>query len=63
MATWHSNLGTVLADLGDLDGARTQHERALEISQTTLGPDHPDTVADRATLKMSSTDLAVTSVR
>jgi hypothetical protein len=41
MATRHSNLGTVLVDLGDLAGVRTQHERALEITEATVGPDHP----------------------
>jgi Flp pilus assembly protein TadD len=30
MATRYSNLGTVLDDLGDLGGARTHHERALD---------------------------------
>jgi hypothetical protein len=39
MTTRHSNLGTVPADLGDLTGARTHHERALEIGQTTLRSD------------------------
>jgi hypothetical protein len=42
--TWpfsHSNLGNVLADLGDLTSARAEHERALEIGQATLDPDHP----------------------
>ena len=41
MATRHSNLGTVLTALGDLSGARTHHERALEIGQATLRPNHP----------------------
>jgi Flp pilus assembly protein TadD len=41
MATWHNNLGLVLTDLGDLDGARAEHERAVEIAQATLGPNHP----------------------
>lgn len=40
MATRHSNLRTVLVDLGDLVGACTHHERALEIGQATLRPDH-----------------------
>jgi hypothetical protein len=31
----------VLTDLGDLAGARTHHERALEIGQATRRPDHP----------------------
>jgi hypothetical protein len=33
---------SVLHDLGDLTGARTQYERALQISEATVGPDHPD---------------------
>jgi len=41
MATRHSNPGTVPADLGDLTGARTHHERALEIGQATRRPNHP----------------------
>jgi Flp pilus assembly protein TadD len=41
MASRHSNLGSALTDLGDLDGARTHHERALEIGQATLCPNHP----------------------
>jgi hypothetical protein len=36
MATRHSNLGTVLTDLGDLSSARIHHERAVEIGQATL---------------------------
>ena len=32
----------MLQDLGDLPGARTQFERALQISEAALGPDHPD---------------------
>ena len=28
--------------MGDLAGARTHLERALEITQTTVGPDHSD---------------------
>jgi Flp pilus assembly protein TadD len=31
----------VLRDLGDLVGARTQQERALQIIEQALGPDHP----------------------
>ena len=50
MAAWHSNLGLVLRELGDLGGARAQHERALEIGQATLGPDHPDVAVYRRNL-------------
>jgi eukaryotic-like serine/threonine-protein kinase len=45
MATLYSNLGLVLADLGDLASARTLFERALNIGQATLGPNHPDMAA------------------
>jgi Tfp pilus assembly protein PilF len=38
---WYNNLGLVLTDLGDLAGARTYHERSLEIDQATIGSDHP----------------------
>jgi hypothetical protein len=38
---WHNHLGTVLRELGDLAGARTKYERALEIGQAILGADHP----------------------
>ena len=31
----------MLRDLGDLPGARTQFERALQIGEAALGPDHP----------------------
>ena len=33
MAIWRSNLGSVLQALGDLEGARVQHERALELDR------------------------------
>jgi hypothetical protein len=42
--TWPLGTATsacVLTDLGDLAGARTHHERALEIGQATRRPDHP----------------------
>jgi hypothetical protein len=44
------NLATVLVDLGDLAGARTQFERALEITEATLGPDHPNMAIFRRNL-------------
>jgi len=37
-----SNLGTVLADLGELPAARDHHQRALAIYEAQLGPDHPE---------------------
>ncbi|MDF2744436.1 MAG: ATP/GTP-binding protein [Actinomycetia bacterium] len=42
VATYRNNLGSVLQDLGDLEGARAQLERALTIGEAALGPDHPD---------------------
>jgi Tetratricopeptide repeat len=50
MATRHSHLGTVRADLVDLTGARTHFDQALEIGQATLGPDHPRGAAFRDNL-------------
>ena len=49
MGTWSSALGVVLQDLGDLEGARVQLERALEISEAALGPDHPTLATFAAT--------------
>jgi tetratricopeptide (TPR) repeat protein len=37
-----SNLGGVLKELGDLQGAREHLERALAIGEQALGPDHPN---------------------
>jgi len=39
----HNNLGAVLRDLGDLDGAKAQFEQALAIYEAALGPDHSRT--------------------
>ncbi|MGH9283211.1 MAG: tetratricopeptide repeat protein, partial [Acidimicrobiales bacterium] len=44
------NLGRVLRELGDLAGARAQLERALEISEAALGPDHPRVATLRGSL-------------
>ena len=44
VATYASNLGGVLGDLGDLPGARKLLERALRIRETILDPDHPEVV-------------------
>ena len=41
MAVWRNDLGGVLQDLGDLEGARAQLERALEISEAALVGRHP----------------------
>ena len=45
-----NNLGLVLRDLGDLDGARATYERALQIRREFLGDDHPLTVKVRNNL-------------
>jgi Tetratricopeptide repeat len=42
---------------GDLDAARTLHERALAIREARLGPDHPDTVRSRGLLAAVVTAL------
>jgi hypothetical protein len=39
-----------LADQGDLDAARSLHERALAIREARLGADHPDTMRSRKDL-------------
>jgi hypothetical protein len=50
VAVWHSNLGSVLADLGDLVGARAELDRAIQIGQATLGPDHRNVAIFRGNL-------------
>ena len=52
-----SNLGSVLQDLGDLSGAKTQLEQALAIDEATLGPDHPNVGRDRSNLGSVLQDL------
>jgi len=42
-----SNLGQILQDKGDLEGAQRYTERALAIDENVYGPDHP-TVATLA---------------
>jgi CHAT domain-containing protein len=37
-----NNLANVLADQGDYAGARPLHERALQIREAALGPEHPN---------------------
>lgn len=37
-----NNLASVLSAEGDLSGARTHLERAVEVAEAALGPDHPD---------------------
>jgi tetratricopeptide (TPR) repeat protein len=40
VATYHSNLASVLVELREYDAARAHLERALEIAEATYGPDH-----------------------
>ncbi len=47
----------MLADLGDLEGARQQHQQALDIALATLGPDHPTTARRRSNLGTVLADL------
>jgi len=42
VAIYVNNLGDVLQDLGDLEGAKVCYERALKIDETVYGPDHPE---------------------
>jgi Flp pilus assembly protein TadD len=51
------NLGSLLQELGDLDGARVQMEWALAIDEAALGPDHPDVAALRNNLGRVLQDL------
>jgi tetratricopeptide (TPR) repeat protein len=57
VAIWRNNLGSVLRDLGDLEGARVQYERALAISEATLGSNHPDMATQCANLGAALRDL------
>ncbi|MCP4426613.1 MAG: tetratricopeptide repeat protein, partial [Chloroflexi bacterium] len=43
-------MGALLDSMGDYEGARPYYERALEISERALGPDHPDTATVRNNL-------------
>jgi tetratricopeptide (TPR) repeat protein len=45
-----NNLGYLLQNLGDPDGARAHYERALRIDEAALGPDHPDVAIDLSNL-------------
>ena len=40
----------MLQDLKDLEGARSQYERALGIGEAALGPDHPTVATYRSDL-------------
>jgi hypothetical protein len=50
-------LGRVLHELGDLVGARAQFERALQIGEAALGPDHPHVATWRSNLGRVLQDL------
>jgi tetratricopeptide (TPR) repeat protein len=45
-----NDLARALQAQGDLDRARTLHQRALAIREKRLGPDHPDTATSRQDL-------------
>jgi hypothetical protein len=48
VAYTHNELGNILADLGDL--ARTHYERVLELTEATIGRDHPHVATWRDSL-------------
>ena len=52
-----NNLGTVLNEIGDLDGARDLFEQALSGYEKSLGPDHPDTYVKIVLSGVILTDL------
>ncbi len=47
-----NNLGSVLQDQGDLEGARRCAGRALAIFESRLGKDHPNSILARSNLRM-----------
>ena len=53
LANWvgvHRGSSAIAGSEGDLDHARTLHERALSIRETVLGPDHPETATSLSNL-------------
>lgn len=50
VAIRRNNLGIVLRELGDLEGARVGYKRALVIGEAALGPDHPEVATYRSNL-------------
>jgi len=46
-----NNLGSVLQDLGQLEEAKAAFERALQILERFLGPEHPKTCIVRSSLE------------
>ena len=51
MAALHCSYGTVLHSLGETAQARQEAERAVVISELTLGPEHPQTRLFRTSLR------------
>jgi hypothetical protein len=47
----HDTLGRILRDLGDLDGARAELERALAIVEVAVDADHPSVANIRSNLQ------------
>jgi hypothetical protein len=47
----------VLQELGDLAGAKANFERAIAITEASLGPDHPNVAIFRRNLDLSSMSL------
>ena len=50
VATRLHNLGQIMQDLGDFDGARNHIQRALDIHEKTYGPDDPTVATGRNNL-------------
>jgi tetratricopeptide (TPR) repeat protein len=48
-----SNLGSVLLELGDPEGAKAQIERALRIDEQVYGPEHPNVATDANNLGLA----------
>jgi hypothetical protein len=61
MASRHNELGIVLQNLGALARAPTHLEQALELSQATLDPDHPNVAILRGNLDSVGQRLLVSS--
>ena len=55
-ASLRNTLGLTYWHLGRPDLAVRQHERALELREAVLGPDHPDTVISRNNLALAYKD-------
>jgi hypothetical protein len=53
----HNELGSILTDLGNLAGVRTHHERAIKITEATVGSDHPDLATRHSNLGLVLADL------